>query len=120
MPTYRQVGFEEKFNGQRLREQLDFLEERRDEALQSMLKYKQLMARTYNRRVKSRQFRVGDLVLRLRSASQPKEQGKLSPKWEGPYRVKKVVGPSTYELEDLDGKAVPRTWHASKICRYYM
>ncbi|GAA0146331.1 hypothetical protein LIER_06315 [Lithospermum erythrorhizon] len=39
---------------------------------------------------------------------------------EGPYRMKKVVGPSTYELEDLDGKSVPRTWHPSKLCKYYV
>ncbi|GAA0170250.1 hypothetical protein LIER_24551 [Lithospermum erythrorhizon] len=51
---------------------------------------------------------------------QPKEQSKLSPKWQGSYRVKRVVGPSTYELDDLDGKAVPRTWHASNLCRYYV
>ncbi|GAA0174451.1 hypothetical protein LIER_27840 [Lithospermum erythrorhizon] len=59
-------------------------------------------------------------AVRLCSASQPREQSKLSPKWEGTYRVKRVVGPSTFELEDLDGKAVPRTWHASKLCRYYV
>ncbi|GAA0149201.1 hypothetical protein LIER_08439 [Lithospermum erythrorhizon] len=68
--------------------------------------------------LQNRQFRCGDLVLRY--ASQPREQSKLSHKWEGPYRVKKVVGQSTYELEELDGKAVPRTWHASKLCKYYV
>ncbi|GAA0173111.1 hypothetical protein LIER_26796 [Lithospermum erythrorhizon] len=120
LPTYRQIGFDERMNHQRLREQLDFIKERRDQALYENLQYKQLMARTYNRRVKNRQFRVGDLVLRLLSASQPREQGKLSPKWEGPYRVKRVMGASTHELEDLDGKVVPRTWHASKMCRYYV
>ncbi|GAA0161007.1 hypothetical protein LIER_17426 [Lithospermum erythrorhizon] len=78
------------------------------------------MVRSYNRRVKNRQFHPGDLILRLSSASQPREQSKLSHEWEGPYCVKKVVGPNTYELEDLDGKTVPRTWHASKLCKYYV
>ncbi|GAA0163732.1 hypothetical protein LIER_19527 [Lithospermum erythrorhizon] len=53
-------------------------------------------------------------------ASQPKEQRKLSHKWERPYWVRRVMGPRTYELEDLDGKVVPRTWHASKLCKYYV
>ncbi|GAA0142450.1 hypothetical protein LIER_03351 [Lithospermum erythrorhizon] len=53
-------------------------------------------------------------------SNQPKEQSTLSPKWEGPYRVNRVAGPSTYELEDLDGKSVSRTWHASKLCKYYV
>ncbi|GAA0164230.1 hypothetical protein LIER_19918 [Lithospermum erythrorhizon] len=29
-------------------------------------------------------------------------------------------GPGTYELEDLDGKPIVRTWHASKLYKYYM
>ncbi|GAA0163642.1 hypothetical protein LIER_19456 [Lithospermum erythrorhizon] len=114
------IGFEEGKNDQQLKEYLNFVDELRDEALYKTLKYKELMARTYNRRVKNRQFCIGDLVLQLCSASQPKEQSKLSPKWEGPYRVKKVIRPSTYELEVLDGKVVPRTWHTSKLCRYYV
>ncbi|GAA0142342.1 hypothetical protein LIER_35562 [Lithospermum erythrorhizon] len=32
----------------------------------------------------------------------------------------RVVGPNTYELEDLDAKVVPRTWHASKLCKCYV
>ncbi|GAA0152329.1 hypothetical protein LIER_10839 [Lithospermum erythrorhizon] len=107
-------------NDQRLLEALNFTDELRDRALYKILKYKQLLARTYNRRVKNRQFLVGDLVLRLFSASHPKDQRKLSPKWEGPYRIKRILGPGTYELEDLDGKPIERTWHASKLCKYYM
>ncbi|GAA0172029.1 hypothetical protein LIER_25937 [Lithospermum erythrorhizon] len=95
LPTYRTIGFEEESNDQRLKEYLNFLDELMDEALYKTVKYKQLMA------------------------SQPREQSKFSPKWEGPYRVKRVVGPNTYELEGLDGKAVPGTWHASKLCKYY-
>ncbi|GAA0154437.1 hypothetical protein LIER_12418 [Lithospermum erythrorhizon] len=34
------------------------------------------------------------------------------------YKEEVIKRVSTYELEDLDGKAVPRTWHASKLCRY--
>ncbi|GAA0184058.1 hypothetical protein LIER_42506 [Lithospermum erythrorhizon] len=96
------------------------MDDLRDQALYKILKYKQLLARTYNRRVKNRQFLVGDLVLRLFSTSHPKEQSKLSPKWEGPYHIKRILGSGTYEVEYLDGKPIERTWHASKLCKYYM
>ncbi|GAA0144748.1 hypothetical protein LIER_05111 [Lithospermum erythrorhizon] len=33
--------------------------------------------------------------------------------------VKKLTGPGTYELEEMDGKPVPRTWHASKLSKFY-
>ncbi|GAA0169862.1 hypothetical protein LIER_40844 [Lithospermum erythrorhizon] len=63
---------------------------------------------------------VADFLLRLFFESHPKEQRKLSPKWEGSYRIKRILGPGTYELEDLDGKRISRTWHASKVCKYYV
>ncbi|GAA0143809.1 hypothetical protein LIER_35810 [Lithospermum erythrorhizon] len=119
LPTWRQRGFEEEQNSRALKEQLNFIDELKDKALFTMQKYKHLMARSYNRRVKGCPFRVGDLVLKLYSASHLKYVNKLSPKWEGPYRVSLVLGPGTYELEEMDGKPVPRTWHASKLSKFY-
>ncbi|GAA0161700.1 hypothetical protein LIER_17954 [Lithospermum erythrorhizon] len=50
------------------------------------------------------------------------EQHKLSLKWVGPYHIRRTLGPGTYELEleDLDGKPIARTWHASRLCKYYV
>ncbi|GAA0169867.1 hypothetical protein LIER_24250 [Lithospermum erythrorhizon] len=61
LPTYKQIGFEEERHDQRLREYLNFVDELTEEALYKTLKYKQLMARSYNRKVKNRQFYSGDL-----------------------------------------------------------
>ncbi|GAA0143435.1 hypothetical protein LIER_04122 [Lithospermum erythrorhizon] len=77
------------------------------------------MARSYNRRVKGRQLCVGDLVLKLYSTCHPKDVNKLSPKWEGLYRVSRFLGPGTYELDEMDGKPVPQTWHTSKLSKFY-
>ncbi|GAA0164997.1 hypothetical protein LIER_20507 [Lithospermum erythrorhizon] len=120
LPTYRLPGFSEEENEQRMREQLNFVDELRDRALYKMKKYKHLMARTYNRRVKNRQFKVGDLVLRLYSITHPRDKDKLSPKWEGPYRISRMIGPGTYELERLNGDMISRIWHASNLVKYYV
>ncbi|GAA0186791.1 hypothetical protein LIER_34079 [Lithospermum erythrorhizon] len=80
---------------------------------------KHLMARTYNRRVKNKQFKVGDLVLRLYSITHPKKKDKLSPKWKGPYRISCMLGPSTYEIKTMNGDAIPCTWHVSYLSKYY-
>ena len=46
------------------------------------------MAKHYNSKVRHRDFQVGDLVLRkVMGASRDPTQGKLSPNWEGPYRI---------------------------------
>ncbi|KAK3019471.1 hypothetical protein RJ639_005155 [Escallonia herrerae] len=71
-------------------------------------------------RVRHRTFRVGDLVLRRIEASAPREAvGKLVPNWEGPYKVVKLAGPGAYHLEHIDGRAIPRTWNAANLRRYY-
>ncbi|GAA0163682.1 hypothetical protein LIER_19487 [Lithospermum erythrorhizon] len=30
-----------------------------------------------------------------------------------------IRGPDTYELEEMDGKPIPRTWYASKLSKFY-
>ena len=116
----RMRGFDEETNNSRMREHLDLVDELRDQALYKMVKYKHLMSRFYNRRVKTRQFIAGDLVLRVLKSSQPTTHKKLGPKWEGPYRVKQVKGKGSYELEHLDGKPIPRTWHATNLKKFYV
>jgi hypothetical protein len=36
---------------------------------------------------------------------------KLSPKWEGPYRVRHVFRPGCVSLEDRDGKPEKNLWN---------
>ncbi|KAK3019219.1 hypothetical protein RJ639_004873 [Escallonia herrerae] len=63
---------------------------------------------------------AGDLVLRKLGFSDPKAAvGKLSPNWEGPYKISKVLRPGAYSLETLSGEAIPRTWNADNLRRYY-
>ncbi|GAA0143402.1 hypothetical protein LIER_04095 [Lithospermum erythrorhizon] len=120
LPTYRQMGFNDEVNEQRMREQLNFLDELRNQALYKMQKYRHLMARTYTRRVKNKEFKARDLVLRLFSITHPKDKDKLSPKWEDSYRVSRIIGPGTYELEKMNGDPIPRLWHASNLAKYYV
>ena len=74
-----------------------------------MAAYKQKVARYYNSRVKRKAFRAGDLVLQRAAVSQPQNQGKLAPNWEGPYEVKEVVRPGTYYLKGIEGADLPRS-----------
>ncbi|GAA0187096.1 hypothetical protein LIER_34384 [Lithospermum erythrorhizon] len=78
------------------------------------------MARFYNRRVRNRHFVAGDLVLRMFKASRARNVKNLNPKWEGPYRVTKIVGPGTYILEELSGKKIEHTWHGIHLKKYYV
>ncbi|GAA0139655.1 hypothetical protein LIER_01156 [Lithospermum erythrorhizon] len=56
----------------------------------------------------------------LYSVTHPKNKNKLSPMWEGPYRISRMIGPDTYELEKMNGDVIPHTWHASNLSKYYI
>ncbi|XP_041011393.1 uncharacterized protein LOC121255183 [Juglans microcarpa x Juglans regia] len=62
LPTHRTCHFSQSENGTALKEQLDLLEEKRDEVQNILNKGK--TKRYFNKRVMPRTFRVGDLVLK--------------------------------------------------------
>ncbi|XP_052113192.1 uncharacterized protein LOC127744804 [Arachis duranensis] len=81
---------------------------------------KQRMALRYNTKVLKREFEPNDLILRRNDIGPPTPgEGKLAANWEGPYRIKKVMGKCAFKLERLDGKEVPRTWNANNLRRFY-
>ena len=95
-------------NSQGLKANLDFLEEKWEEAQVRMAAYRQKVARYYNFRVKNKVFRARDLVLRRAAVSQPQDRGKLASNWEGPYEVKEIVRSGTYYLRELGEADLPR------------
>ncbi len=99
---------------------LDLLDEAHDQAEAKTRTYQQRMARYHDRRVKHREFKIGDLVLRkVTIATKDPTQGKLGPTWEGPYRVIKFFRRGTYHLEKLDGTALPHPLNAEHLKKYY-
>ncbi|KAL0421024.1 UNVERIFIED_CONTAM: hypothetical protein Slati_3125300 [Sesamum latifolium] len=117
MPSHRVMNFSEKCNENLLRENLDLIEEFRKKAFLHIQRYKNIMINSYNKRVKSRSFQIGDLVLRRVDALKP--IGKLDPTWEGPYKVTSVIGKGAYELEDPEGRPLPRPWNVHNLKKYF-
>ncbi|RDX97003.1 hypothetical protein CR513_20282, partial [Mucuna pruriens] len=112
-PSIRTTLFEPNANEGELRANLDMLQEVREAAHIREFAIKSRVAKLYNRRVVSRSFRPQDLV--LRKMVHKAESNKLTPKWEGPFRVRKEVGQGAYRLETLKGKEIPRTWNAASL-----
>ncbi|GKV05528.1 hypothetical protein SLEP1_g17529 [Rubroshorea leprosula] len=109
VPSFWVTHFDEGRNGQLLRENLDLLAEVRKEAQLRTLVYKQKLANFYNKRVRPRTFKIGDLVLRKAGLTGFETRfGKLAPNWESPYTVAEVPYPGAYVLQDAEGKKVPR------------
>ncbi|XP_022003863.1 uncharacterized protein K02A2.6-like [Helianthus annuus] len=118
LPNQRCKNWEE--NEQELRSNLDMLEELRNIAAIKEARYKKKIEKYYNARTKLYKFKVGDFVLRNNDASHAEAPGKLTPKWEGPYRVKEASEKGSYVLEKIDGTPVPRTWNGVHLKKCFM
>ncbi|XP_074337410.1 uncharacterized protein LOC141674598 [Apium graveolens] len=118
-PSHRLVNFDEVSNIEGFRTNLELLDEVRDRAVEKMKNYKEKTKLYFAKKAKIREYVVGDLVLRDTEASDPTNQGKLQPNWEGPYTVKEVLRPGTYKLNYLSGTEVPNTWHGTRLRKFY-
>ena len=116
----RRAAFSEDRDDSELRINLDCLDEVRENASSRIGKYRQKMAKYYNRRVKLRRLKIGDLVLhKVSIATKDPNQGKLGPTWEGPYRVVHYSRRGSYHLETLDAQKLPCPWNIENWNKYY-
>ena len=68
--------------------------------------------RYYDKKARSRKFKVGDEVLILL----PTDSNKLLMQWKGPFKVKTVIAVNDYQI-DVDGKL--KIYHANLLKKYY-
>ena len=81
--------FDEHKNNDQMCLNLDMLTEKREQASKRSAAYQQRVSRYYNKKVRVRQFKVGDWILRrVNQSTKDSTQGALGPNWEGSYRVK--------------------------------
>ena len=49
------------------------------------------------------------------------QKGKFSEQWDGPFKIKEILGKGTYKLTNLSNrKDVPRMWNAMFLKKYYV
>ncbi|GJS22869.1 reverse transcriptase domain-containing protein [Tanacetum coccineum] len=120
MPTLRTAEIDQAKNNEALGINLDLIEERREQAAIQEAKSKKKMEKYYNSRVRGTSFKPGDMVYRSNEASHAKDEGKLGPKWEGPYEVKESLGKGAYKLKDCKGNEIPRTWNICNLKKCYI
>ncbi|XP_025618967.1 uncharacterized protein [Arachis hypogaea] len=119
IPTLRTELYDEQQNLRARNAELDLAEEDKEIAAIKQRAQKRIMERKRNKMVTPRTFKESDLVLRrTEEARRPPAHGKLAANWEGPFRVTKVLGKGAYQLQTLQGKAIPGNWNVSSLKMY--
>ncbi|VFQ88693.1 unnamed protein product [Cuscuta campestris] len=106
--SYRVEMFDAQENEENLRAELHLIDERRERAYIRAENYRRQVKSYHDQRVRPRQFKVGDWVLRKREVSRPTDGGKFAKSFEGPYVIKEVLADGTFRLQTPAGGDVPR------------
>jgi hypothetical protein len=123
LPTYLEYDssrtrvYDDQSNQTSREDLLDQLEEARDMALLHSARYQQSLRRYHTWGVRPRDFQVGDLVLRLRQDA--RGRNKLTPPWEGPFIIAKILKPGTYKLANNQGEIYNNAWNIRQLRRFY-
>jgi transposase InsO family protein len=113
----RTKAYDDRSNQTSREDSLDQLEEARDVALLHSARYQQSLRRYHARGVRPRGFQVGDLVLRLRQDARGRH--KLTPPWEGPFIIAKILKPGTYKLTNDQGEVYSNAWNIQQLRHFY-
>ena len=92
-------------------------EERRREAALRAARYEQALRRYHGRNIRSRTLETGDLVLGWVLSREGLH--KLSPMWEGPFRVVHISRPGAVRLETQEGTPIQNAWNIQHLRKFY-
>jgi hypothetical protein len=121
----RRVEFQNDFMAEEyatlMNDNVEDLTELRLWSLEKIKENKAKVARAYNKKVKPKEFQVGDLVWEavLPLGTKDAAYGKWSPNWHGPYRVDQVLSGNAYMLEEFDRVKFPVAVNDQHLKRYF-
>ena len=120
IPSHRTAYFDEAEIASLIASNLDFVEEKMAKAELKVAIYQHRVSDLYDKRVRPRSFKKGNLVIRMvtQNTRVPSE-GSFGANWEGSYRIDKPVGSGAYRLLHMDGTIVKHSWNATMLRKYY-
>ena len=77
------------------------------------------MARHFNKKVKSRNNKEGDQVLKALRKNVLDLRGKFRPNWSGPYIVKSILSGGAAQLVDMDGNGFHNLTNLDQLKKFY-
>ena len=102
-------------------EDLEELDENREEAQERSWRYRQKMTEANGRMTKERVFAEGQLMLKVADYVRRGLAGpsKFTPKWEGPLMIRETHQSGYYRLTQMDGKDLMDPINGKWLKRYF-
>ena len=100
----RTWNMDSKMSGRNRKIQLSQLKEWREKTYHSVKIYKDRTKRWHDKRIRPKEFKIGDKVLLFNSRVKLFGQGKLRSKWKGPYTVIHSSSHGAITIQDDNGK----------------
>ena len=100
-------------------DQLNLIEKKRLKALCHGQLYQKQIMQAYDKKIRPRQFREGDLVLKKILLNQQDQRGKWAPNWDDPYIVKRAFLGGALILTEMDGNDLPSPINSNAVKKYY-
>ncbi|KAK8609165.1 hypothetical protein V6N13_025472 [Hibiscus sabdariffa] len=101
-------------------DQLNLIEEKRLKAICHAQMYQKRRIRAHNKKVRPREFREGDLVLKMILPIERDSRGKWMPNWKGPYVVTKDFSGRALILAEIDGEEFQNPVNSDSIKKYHV
>jgi len=101
-------------------DQLNLIDEKRLAAICHGQLYQNRMKKAFDKTVRPREFREGDLVVKKIISVQKDHRGKWMPNYEGPYVVNKVFSGGALILTRMDGKELPLPVNSDTVKKFYV
>ena len=110
------VAYKESEAEEALEDSVNTLDEARDIALSRTAVYQQSLRNYHGRRLRTRSFVPGDLVLRYKQ----EKVDKLASPWEGPFIITEAIDGGAYRLKDAKtGEVSNNPWNVAHLRRFY-
>ena len=99
-------------------EQLVFIDEKRARAQYHAQGYQKRIAKAFNKKVKPRNLKEGDLVLKVLRDETFDPRGKMKPRWSRPFIIKKIMSKGATRITDLDGEEMLCPTNMDRLWNY--
>ena len=101
-------------------EQLALIDEKRARAQYHAQGYQKKVARAFNKKVKPRNLKEGNLVLKVPRDETFDPIGKIKSRWSGPFIIKKIMSGDATRITDLDGEEMLHPINMDRLQKYHI